>query len=249
MKELLLIESLSTNPYVNLALEEEIFNSLKSNEKALFLYQNTDSVIIGRHQELLYETNLNFLENNNIYIARRFSGGGAVYHDLGNLNFSFISSSKEFSKDLNSEIILKTLEEFDINAYKNDRYDLLINDKKFCGSAYYYKNNKKLHHGTMLIYSNINKLYLSLQASEETNLRKNTVESNRSIVTNISTINNNISIDKIKNKLFNIYSNYNSDSKIKYLTLDNEAFRNYDFYQNAITRLKSISWIYERNTS
>lgn len=176
----------STDPYFNLATEEFLVKTLE--EPCFMLWQNKPSVIIGKHQNPLREVNMTFLNENNIPVVRRISGGGTVYHDLGNLNYSFIDMGKaeslvNFAKY--SKPVLDLLQRLKVDAQLVGKSDLKIAEKKFSGNASHVYRNKVLHHGTLLFNSDLDILNESIKIKEN-NISDKAVNSNRSIVTNIS---------------------------------------------------------------
>ncbi len=191
-----------TDPYFNLAAEEYL---VKNSQEALFmLWQNTTSVVIGKHQNALKEINLQFLNEQNIPVIRRISGGGAVFHDLGNLNYSFINfgaREKLVNFKKYSQPILDVLQNLGVDAYLDGKSDLKIAGKKFSGNASHVHKNTVLHHGTLLFSSKLNLLENSIKASEE-NFTDKAVKSNRSRVTNIqSHLSKSFSLEKFKQEI------------------------------------------------
>ena len=167
---MLYLTSESTDPRYNLALEEYVFNEVFDGEDILMLWQNEPSVIIGKHQNTVEEVNGEYVEANNIHVVRRLSGGGAVYHDLGNLNFTFIVKKDRREafrfKDFATPII-KMLKSLGVQAEFNSRNDITINNKKFSGNAQYVKKDKILHHGTLLFNTDIVPLVRALTVDDE----------------------------------------------------------------------------------
>jgi lipoate-protein ligase A len=193
------IQNKSTNSYINLALEEYILKEFT--EDYFLIYRNEPSVIIGKHQNALAEINLDFVNTNDIKVVRRLSGGGAVYHDLGNLNYSFISNS-ETGNHVNfkkfSQPILEVLNNIGVPAMLEGKSDLKINGLKFSGNAEHVYKNRVLHHGTLLFSSELNLLKNALADNSQYYYSK-AVKSNRSSVTNISTyLKENLNIAKFK---------------------------------------------------
>ncbi|MDF2548412.1 MAG: putative lipoate-protein ligase [Anaerosolibacter sp.] len=177
----------STNPYFNLALEEYVLNHMDGDDYFL-LWQNEPSIIIGKHQNTIEEINLEFVKDNNIHVVRRLSGGGAVYHDLGNLNFTFVvknSESSQFNFKKFTEPVILALKNLGVQAEFNSRNDLTIDGKKFSGNAQYMKKDRLLHHGTLLFSSELEQLVKALHVSDEKIISKG-IKSIRTRVTNIS---------------------------------------------------------------
>lgn len=161
---MLLIQNNNTNPYFNLALEEYLLKEFE--EDCFMLWQNEPCVVIGRNQNPLAEINQEFVEKNNIKVARRLSGGGAVYHDLGNLNFTFIINDTQNSFQNYCKFttpIVNVLAEIGVNAEWSERKDLIIDGLKFSGNAQYKHKNRLLHHGTILFSSNLDNVRAALK--------------------------------------------------------------------------------------
>lgn len=203
--------SKSNSPFYNLALEEVLLKN--GNEDFFLLYRNKPSVIIGKHQIPYCEVDYKFIQENNILIARRLSGGGTVYHDLGNLNFSFILNTIE-GKQINfrkySGPILDFLKKIGVNAYFNDRNDILLNGKKISGNAEHVYKNRVLHHGTLLYNSTKDNLSRSLAGNKE-RYKSKAVESVRRKVCNIKEESNlSIQIEDFEEMLYNHIANQQS---------------------------------------
>ncbi len=155
-----------TDPYFNLAVDEYIFKHF--DEDCFMLWRNDNAIIVGKHQNTLAEINLDYVQEKDIKIVRRMSGGGAVYHDLGNLNFTFTKTGKDRGLvDFRhyTAPILEVLNELGVNAKFEGRNDLLIDGKKFSGNAEYVLKNKVLHHGTILFSSHMPDISGALKAN------------------------------------------------------------------------------------
>lgn len=140
-----------TDPYRNQAVEELLLKDVREDELILYLWQNDRTVVIGRNQDAACECNMDALLSDGGRAARRLSGGGAVYHDLGNLNFTFISARENHDTARQTRIILDAVSSLGIEAQCSGRNDLIIGGKKFSGCAYYDNGHAKLHHGTILV--------------------------------------------------------------------------------------------------
>lgn len=152
------------------------------------LWRNTSSVIVGKNQNTLSEINYEYVKTNNIPVIRRLSGGGAVFHDLGNINFTFISTDKSGSHiDFQrfTAPILEVLNSLGVKAEFSGRNDLTIEGKKFSGNAQYYYKNRVLHHGTLLFSSNVADISAALKV-KSSKFEDKAVKSVASRVTNIS---------------------------------------------------------------
>ncbi|TPX33103.1 hypothetical protein SmJEL517_g03916 [Synchytrium microbalum] len=155
-----------TDPYTNLALEDWLFQQKTASSYVLFLYRNSPSVIIGRNQNPWRECNLRLIKDHHVPLVRRRSGGGTVYHDLGNTNYSLMMPRQDFSRSRGVQLICRALHQLDIPASENTRHDITISDRKVSGSAFKIVNDRAYHHGTMLIHSNLSHLkqYLAKDA-------------------------------------------------------------------------------------
>lgn len=151
VKRLIFLKSPGDNVFVNQALEAALTEYVGEDEAALYLWSNSDAVVIGRNQDAYAECRVDALESAGGMLARRLSGGGAVWHDGGNLNFTFISCEKDEDKDANFGIVLSALASLGIHAELGGRNDLMLNGAKFGGSAYYRRDGKALHHGTIMV--------------------------------------------------------------------------------------------------
>lgn len=148
----------STDPAFNLALEQYVFDALPRNQNYFFLWQNDNAVIVGRHQNTLAEINEQYVRENRIRVVRRLSGGGAVYHDLGNLNFTYIqdaSSGIQLDLGMFCRPLAQAICSLGAHAVVNGRNDITIDGKKFSGNAQYVKDGRVMHHGTILFSSDL----------------------------------------------------------------------------------------------
>ena len=182
---MLLINNTNTNAYFNLAMEEYFLKN--TNEDIFLLWQNENSIIVGKNQNTLSEINYDYVKENNIKVVRRLSGGGAVFHDLGNINFTFISCNDNSFSDFKKFTmpIVEALKELNVHAEFSGRNDLLIDGQKFSGNAQYNYKNKVMHHGTLLFSSEINNLSNALKV-KPSKFQGKSVKSVKSRVTNIS---------------------------------------------------------------
>lgn len=183
---MLCILSHYTNPYFNLASEEYLLK--KFQEDLFLLYRNTPSIVVGKHQNTLAEINLPFVQEQEILVARRISGGGTVFHDLGNLNFAFFTSGKEgelVDYKRATLPILEALKEMGLEARLGKRNELLLKGLKISGTASHVFKQRVLHHGTLLFSSEMGKLSAALKSDKE-RFTDRAVKSVRSSVTNIS---------------------------------------------------------------
>lgn len=183
---MLIIQRRHTNPYFNLAAEEYFLK--QSTEDIFMLWRNEPAIIVGKHQNTISEINVDYVKENDISVVRRLTGGGAVFHDLGNLNFTFIQSGRDHTRNdfrKFTEPILEVLQKLGIDARFEGRNDLTIDGKKFSGNAETIWKNRVLHHGTLLFSATMADLSQALKVNEA-KFQDKAVKSVRSRVTNIS---------------------------------------------------------------
>ncbi|GAA5097079.1 lipoate--protein ligase [Wohlfahrtiimonas larvae] len=182
MKQLRLLISESVDPWFNLAVEETIFSTMDPDQKVLFLWRNDKTVVIGRAQNPWKECNTRKMDDDHVKLARRHSGGGAVFHDLGNTNFTFMIGKPEYNKNVSTQIIIDALKTLGLTVEASGRNDLVIHRegeiRKISGSAYREKADRGFHHGTLLLNVDFSRLenYLNpdpkkLQAKGITSVR------------------------------------------------------------------------------
>lgn len=166
----------------------------------LYLWQNEKTVVIGKNQNAYNECNLDTLHRDGGHLARRLSGGGAVYHDLGNLNFTFLSPKEDFNEEKENEVILNALRHFGLPAYRNGRNDLLIDGRKFSGHAFQHSRYTSLHHGTIMLHVDAEALsrYLNVSLLK---LKDKHVASVKSRVINLNDILPDLTVDACKEAL------------------------------------------------
>ena len=200
---MLYAESPSTDPYFNLAMEQHLFDTAGKHEDIFFLWQNDNAIIIGKNQNAEAEINKEFVAKNGIKVVRRLSGGGAVYHDLGNINFTFITGTKGTAEpDMQRfcEPVVALLRSMSANAYISGRNDILIGGKKISGNAQYVKNNRCLHHGTILFDSDLDIIEQALTPTDA-KLKSKGVASIRSRIATVREHIGKCNIEEFKEKL------------------------------------------------
>jgi len=183
---MLCISHPNTDAWFNLAAEEFVLKNF--DQDVFMLWQNDNAIVVGKHQNTLAEINYDFVKEQNIKVVRRLSGGGTVYHDMGNLNFTFIMNGHEgqmvhFRKF--TQPIIDVLGKLGVEAKFEGRNDLTINGLKFSGNAEHVYKNRVLHHGTLLFSSELNNLTNALKVNP-LKFQDKAVKSVRSRVTNIS---------------------------------------------------------------
>ena len=183
---MLCIHIKNTDPYFCLAAEEYLMKNFS--EDIFMLWQSKNAVVVGKHQNLMAEINYPFVRKNNIALCRRISGGGTVFHDAGNVNFTFIKNVKspaEISFKMFTAPVVEALAKLGIEATTSGRNDLLIDGLKISGNAEHVYKNRVLHHGTLLFNSDLENLGQAIKVTPE-KYESKAVQSNRSPVANIS---------------------------------------------------------------
>lgn len=181
------IVSNTNDTHFNMAMEEYCFKKLINEEEIFILWINQPSIIIGKHQNAIEEINAEYVKENNICVARRISGGGAVYHDLNNLNYTIISSKvgeQAFDFKTFSQPVINVLKKLGVDANFTGRNDIEIDGKKICGNAQAYFNGRMMHHGCLLFNVELSVLANALKVSKD-KIESKGIKSVRSRVTNI----------------------------------------------------------------
>lgn len=227
--------------WFNLAAEEYLLKNFS--EDIFMLWQNEPSVIIGKHQNVWDEVNIDFVKENEIKVVRRFSGGGAVYHDPGNLNLTFIENGSRLSTDKFTRQIIDFLKSEGTHVIADKRQGLVIDGLKISGSAQCIHKNRIMHHATLLFCSNLDYLTTALQSHPEEKSKRPFssrpvyVKSVRSPVTNISDhLPVPVSIDKFKQSLMNYFCTPGGDH-CSYRFTENDL--------NAIRQLRESKYMTE----
>jgi len=176
------------NPHLNLALEEYIVRNFGTETDYLLFYVNSPSIIIGKNQNTLEEINHEYVKEKELYVVRRVSGGGAVYHDFGNLNFSFITNHDITSLNNFKKVtapIVNALEKLGVHAEMKGRNDVVVNDKKISGNAQFSTGKRMISHGTLMLDSDLNEVSKALTV-KMSKIKSKGHKSARSRVANIS---------------------------------------------------------------
>ena len=204
-----------SDPYFNLATEEYLLKNFT--EDIFMLWRSESSIVVGKHQNALAEINHQYVRENNIQIARRLSGGGTVFHDPGNVNFTFIKKVEKL-EEVNFKIftqpIVTVLQKLGLDAYSTGRNDLMIDRKKISGNAEHIFRKRVLHHGTLLFNSHLDKLRNALKV-DLSRFEHKAVQSNRSEVGNISDyLKTEMSVNEFSTYIFENISRQYQDFKI-----------------------------------
>lgn len=181
------LESPKTDPCWNLALEQYIFDVLGPKEDCFMLWQNDNAIVVGKHQNTLEEINADYVREHGITVVRRLSGGGAVYHDLGNLNFTFIAENRygsAFDFSTFCRPVVDSLRSIGVPAELSGRNDMTIHGRKFSGNAQYLKCGRIMHHGTLMFDSDLGAVSQALNVKPD-KIESKGFKSVRSRVTNI----------------------------------------------------------------
>ncbi|MGP9558299.1 lipoate--protein ligase [Psychrobacter sp. AOP7-A1-24] len=209
--KLRILKSAVTNPWFNLATEDWIFNTLNPDSHTLFLWRNSETVVIGRSQNPWVECKTDKMEADDVFLARRQSGGGAVFHDLGNTNFTFLSPKDDYDQEANFTIIINALKKLGINATLSGRNDMQVGDRKISGSAFKHAADRSFHHGTLLVNANMQKLgdYLNPHPLK---LKAKGIKSVRARVTNLVDFNETINHQILSDAIIEAFCEYHGET-------------------------------------
>ncbi len=227
----------SQDPYKNLGMEELLFTTemeISQNESVLILWVDDPVVVIGRSQNPWAEANISGLLEKNIPIIRRISGGGTVYHDRGNLCYSIMTNRKDFQRDTNSKFLCDMLLSLGIPATYTERNDILVQGKKCSGSAFKLTGSRALHHGTLLINTELHHIRTLLTPHNHEYQTKGT-PSKGSPVINLSEVNQNLTV---KGVIDHICSYINAPVQ----RIDPDHYK--EALKDPIARLRSWDWTF-----
>ena len=225
------------------AIESYLVKHIEADEVILYLWQSEKNVMLGKHQNPWRECNVKLLEKEQGKLARRTTGGGAIYCDEGSLLFSFILPKKYYDVDRQLQVILDACLSLGIKAEKSGRNDLIVNGRKFSGNAFYHNSKVSLHHGSLLFDVNIDDMVKYLTPSYEKVTSKG-IQSVRSRVTNLCNINDRINVESLQKSL--------SDSFVDIYPSENTLFEDdpewfdCDEIQATYQTYKSWDWCYGR---
>jgi len=234
------------DPRINLAIEEYALKNLDINETYLLFYINEPSIIIGKNQNTIEEINTDYVEENNIHVVRRLSGGGAVYHDLGNLNFSFITkddgaSFHNYRKF--TEPVIAALHQLGVNAELSGRNDIEVEGRKISGNAQFSTRGRMFSHGTLMLKSEVDHVVSALKVKKE-KIESKGIKSVRSRVANISEfLKEDISIEEFRALL--LRSIFNGQEEIPEYVLTEEDWEK--IHQLSKERYQNWEWNYGKS--
>lgn len=232
------------DPWFNLATEDFIFRDMDPEVKTLFLWRNDKTVVIGRFQNPWTECNTQKMEEDGIKLARRQSGGGAVFHDLGNTNFTFLSDKATFDKAANNKIITDALATFGLKATPSGRNDIEVStadgDKKISGSAFKETKDRSFHHGTLLINADMSKLGTYLNPNLK-KLQSKGITSVRARVANLIDLNSEITHELLCERIIESFFNYYG-ATCPVEILDNEYLKTIPALNEYFLKLSDWNW-------
>ncbi|MDR0706963.1 MAG: lipoate--protein ligase [Treponema sp.] len=210
-----------TNPYKNIALEALLLETLPTDTAGLYLWQNRRTVVIGRTQNAWTECRVEDVERDGGFLARRLSGGGAVFHDMGNLNFTFLVPKDDYNLDKQTDVILQAVRNAGVKARKNGRNDLETDGRKFSGNAYYQSGKNAFHHGTLLVNADMSAASAYLSVSQD-KIKTKSVESVRQRIINLTECAPDLTIPTLKTALVEAFDAVYG-RRSERLTLDSAA--------------------------
>ncbi|HDQ13338.1 MAG TPA: lipoate--protein ligase [Sediminispirochaeta sp.] len=228
------------DPWFNLATEDYIFREMDTDHHILFLWRNVDTVVIGRYQNPWAECNVEAMERDGVKLARRQSGGGAVFQDLGNTNFTFMSSRRNYSKERNFDIIIRALKRFGIDAKTSGRNDILVEGKKISGSAFKLGSDRAFHHGTLLIEADLSKVANYLTPDKK-KLESKGISSVKSRVANLRDFNGQIDHQSLSQALMEeFFETYGERCEAE--MLDHQQLKKIPHLQEYFDQLRDWDW-------
>ena len=244
MSKTRILISTTFDPWFNLAVEDTIFRSLPADQRVLFLWRNADTIVIGRAQNPWRECDTDRMQKDSVKLARRQTGGGAVFHDLGNTNFTFMAPKPEYDKEVSTNIVLAGLESLGIKAQANGRNDLVVEEadgiKKFSGSAYRETSDRGFHHGTLLLSADMQRLgdYLS---PDKKKLEAKGITSVRSRVTNLNRVKADIDHKSVCDAIMAAFAVYYGE-QVEPEFISPEQFHNLPGFAERFAKQSSWAW-------
>jgi lipoate-protein ligase A len=242
----MILEPRETDPFRNLAVEEYLLTRTGTVPVMFLLWQARDSVIVGKNQDPWLECDPPLIEKEGGLLARRLSGGGAVFHDLGNLNYAFITRREEYDCNRQFQVVVKTLRRLGVTAEITKHHALLVRDRKISGTAFCYRKTAVLHHGTLLVCADLDRMQRWLRPSH----RDETSRAIRSIpspVMNLEEAVPALTVDKLKEALRESFQDEYDPPPAS----DDEKHLDFDAIEQLRARYASREWRFrtgERNS-
>ncbi len=230
-----------TDPYRNLAIEKQLLDTLPEETAILYLWQNAHTIVCGRNQNPWYECRVKDFMADGGKIARRLSGGGAVYHDMGNLNFTFLLPKSDFNIPRQLSVIQAAVASFGLQAVQSGRNDLQIGERKFSGNAFYTSGQNSYHHGTILVDADMSVMGRFLTADEK-KLQHRGVKSVAARVVNLKSIAPDMSIDALEAALFKAFAKVYGHAP----TILDEKMMDQPTISKLTDQYRSATWIFPR---
>ena len=200
IEKVFIVTSKDSCVYKNMALEEYLLSRIPPKSQILYLWQNDNAIVMGQNQNPYAQCNIQNVKRYSVDVARRISGGGAVYHDMGNLNFTFISPKEEYCVERNMQIIISSMYAAGICAKRSGRNDILVDGKKVSGNAFYEKGGHCCHHGTILIHTDLKRMWDLLSVDRE-KWKSKGIDSAPSRVGNLISWNSSLSVKYMMEEL------------------------------------------------
>lgn len=205
IEKLRIFQGFGVNPHENLAIEKRLMDTTEPGVCTLYLWQNQNTVVIGKNQNAWVECRTTLLEQEGGKLARRLSGGGAVFHDVGNLNFTFTVRNEDYDLDRQLSVIARACAEAGIEVERSGRNDLIASGRKFSGNAFYHNSTHAYHHGTLMIDVDMDKLQRYLNPPKA-KLEAKGVASVRSRVVNLTELSEGLTCDKMRSHMVKAFS-------------------------------------------
>lgn len=244
MSSLRLLISDTYDPWFNLAVEETIFRQMPSTQRVLFLWRNADTVVIGRAQNPWKECNTARMEQDNVRLARRSSGGGAVFHDLGNTCFTFMAGKPEYDKSISTGLVINALQDLGITAVASGRNDLEVETpdgmRKISGSAYKETRDRGFHHGTLLLNADLTRLANYLNPDPK-KLQAKGISSVRGRVANLSDIVPGLTHEQICERISEAFFRHYGE-RVQAEHISPQALPDLPGFMETFTRQSSWEW-------
>ncbi len=237
-----IIRTRTLDPWWNLAVEEYLLDRVEPGQCILYLWQNENTIVIGRNQNPWKECRTELFESEGGKLARRLSGGGAVFHDIGNLNFTFLASREVYNLEKQVRVILDAVKSLGIEAEMSGRNDLTADGRKFSGNAFCFRKTTAYHHGTVLVSADFEKLSKYLQVSTE-KMKSKGIQSVQSRVVNLSELQPSLTISAMTDALIASFREaYECTAPVEETIKDGNAGR--DALEELYCKYSSWAWRY-----